>query len=138
MPRTPAPVLNDLADQLRDAAAAYKARKEAAKEAGRHLNGLVVQAVDSGMSQLTVAGLIGVAKGRIIHAIIVAARERPARTRRDAGAVTPRPLHPLLCQRDGCPHAYPTHAPGGGNCRSAGCGCPGFQFVPLRSEPAAR
>jgi hypothetical protein len=71
MPRTPAPVLNDLADQLRDAAAAYKARKEAAKEAGRHLNGLVVQAVDSGMSQLTVAGLIGVAKGRI-HAIIVA------------------------------------------------------------------
>lgn len=71
MARIAAPVLNDLADQLRDAAAAYKQRKAAAKEAGQHLNRLVMEALNSGMSQLTVAGLIGVAKGRI-HAIIVA------------------------------------------------------------------
>lgn len=46
-------------------------------------------------------------------------------------------LRPLLCQRDGCPHPYTGHAPGGAHCREPGCGCPGFQFVPLRSERSA-
>jgi hypothetical protein len=68
--RVAAPVLNDLAERLRDQAAAYRARKAAAKEAGAALNRTVVEAVDAGMSQRDVASIIGVAKGRI-HAIIV-------------------------------------------------------------------
>jgi hypothetical protein len=53
------------------------------------------------------------------------------------GYVATGELQPLICQRHGCPHVYPVHAPGGGNCREAGCACPGFQFVPLRPSSSS-
>ena len=58
-------VLPDLTPRLRAATAAVRDAKDAYELALQQRDELVVEAIDSGMSQKAVAAIAGVAKGRI-------------------------------------------------------------------------